>query len=704
MQNIIKIFLTDMKGLVKNKLALAIAIGVCVLPSLYAWFNIYSNWDPYANTANIKVAVSSDDKGYKNADGEWVNMGDSVIDGLRENTAIDWQFVDTSEAIDGVKTGEYYASIVIGENFSSSMYDFYETDLQRPSVTYYENQKKNAVASKITDSAKSTVQKSINTTFISVVVEKVTEGLNGAIEENDDLPKLDSVIEQLDTLHENLEGYNKTLDDLISMCNIMSKSMALASDSVSDASGHTTDNIDNIKDAQNKTNESMDKLSKALTASVDYIEKELKTAEESLSKADITEEDIKKAQEALDNVNKESEKLEEAINQGAGMVNPDTMDSIDKVIGIIQDTSDTANEQLGDVLEETQQSGGSLTPSQVEMTKKALQLVQTVLPLVEKQMQSDIASIKSDLNSAYSSMIDSMSSLGNGLNGSSSALASLSVTLSSAASSLEGVKSVLISSNENILTVKEALESVSSEGNYEDLLNLMVKDPESTGEFFSGPVQVDTKPVYESRNYGSSVTPFYTILALWVGCTILVSIIKVDVTNVNGLDKMRPFELYFGRMILFFIMGQLQTLIIVLGNLFILKVQCANPGLFYLDAAFSSLIFCMIIYTFTTSFGDIGKAIVVIVMVLQIAGSSGTYPIEILPAFNQKIYIYFPFPYAINAMREAMFGMYHDDYWVYLGELSIFGIISLFIGLVIRRPFMNIIHYMEHRMKDTKMM
>ena len=166
MENILKIILNDMKGLVRNKLAFVLALAVCVLPSLYAWFNIYSNWDPYGNTANVSIAVASMDEGYTDEDGVYQNMGDSVIDGLKENHNINWVFLDSdTEAMEGVEAGEYYAAIVMGTDFRRSMYNFAENGFEHPSVTYYENQKKNAIAAKITDSARGTVQNNINEEF-----------------------------------------------------------------------------------------------------------------------------------------------------------------------------------------------------------------------------------------------------------------------------------------------------------------------------------------------------------------------------------------------------------------------------------------------------------------------------------------------------------------------------------------------------------
>ena len=235
------------------------------------------------------------------------------------------------------------------------------------------------------------------------------------------------------------------------------------------------------------------------------------------------------------------------------------------------------------------------------------------------------------------------------------------------------------------------------------LVDTLSGDPDMYGEFFSEPVEIETVAVYPIENYGSGVAPFYTVLSIWVGVIIMAAIIKVKVSK-EKYPNASPTELFFGRGMFFLFMGQVQTLITVLGDLFILKIQCIHPFLFWLTAALTSLTFTLLIYALVYSFGDVGKAIAVVVLVLQIAGSSGTYPIELLPEFFQKVYIFFPFPYAINAMRECICGLYEADLVVYLLKLLIFLAVGLVIGLWIRIPFEGINHYMEKRMEDTEIM
>ena len=234
-------------------------------------------------------------------------------------------------------------------------------------------------------------------------------------------------------------------------------------------------------------------------------------------------------------------------------------------------------------------------------------------------------------------------------------------------------------------------------------MNLLSGNPEKLGSFFSEPVQVSDNYIYEIANYGSGVAPFYTTLAIWVGMTILVSLVKVH-ADAKGLGKLKPSQLYFGRYLTFFLLSQVQTFIIVLGDLYLLKIQCVHPVSFIVTGAVTSLTFSLLIYSLTISFGDIGKALAVVVMVLQIAGSGGTYPIEALPSFFRAVYIFFPFPYAINAMRECIGGMYENTLGKCYITLLLFGAASLVIGLVIRKPFIRFNHFIEKRMEDTEML
>lgn len=691
MKNILKIFNSDIKGLWKNKLALLIAVAICVLPSLYAWFNIYSNWDPYSNTSTIPVAVVSVDEGYEKEDGETVVMGNDVIDSLKENDKIGWQFVETKQdAIDGVYSGDYYAAIVIGENFSESMYGFADHDLVHPSVTYYENEKKNPIASKITDTAKETLQSSINEEFVSVAVSTVMESLNELADDAQKTQYIQKIIGKLETVDKNLSDYLVTLDSLITCNTTLASNLKTAGSQVTGVSGKIENGAAQVGRAREDAKQSITVLQSQMDAVYETIHTHLQEVNNVLVQNAPTQEEISNAVHHVINTDEQIEKLKEIL-QSDLIPDGTNKDNMIELLDSIQTTTDAVHNALANGI------GDHAT------LQAASKLINAVMPVVEKQLQQDIDSMKANIAAAYNHMAASLKSMNEGLTGTGTALNSLSDTVSSSNGSFSTLKDVILASKADIQTLLAELKEVDEGERYEQFIRILSTDPETMGAFFSEPVVIDTVAVYPVENYGSGVTPFYTILALWVGAVILVALFKVQVEDTRCVGA-RLYEKYFGRFLLFFVLGQLQALIVVLGDLYLLKVQCKEPTLFFVTAAFTSFTFTLLIYTLTVSFGDVGKAFVVVVMVIQIAGSSGTYPIEILPEFYRNVYQYFPFPYAMNAMRETIGGMYESDYWTYMGKLSVFALAALMIGLFVRKPFMKINHFVEERMEDTKMM
>ena len=168
------IFKRDIKRLLVNPVALVVTLGVCVIPSLYAWYNIVANWDPYGNTQGIKIAIANNDRGTQNDLVGELNAGDQVVDQLKENDQLGWTFVDSAaDAKEGVESGEYYAAIVIPKNFSDNLVSMLDGNYHQPKLTYYVNEKKSAIAPKVTDTGASTIEEQINSEFVSTVGETV---------------------------------------------------------------------------------------------------------------------------------------------------------------------------------------------------------------------------------------------------------------------------------------------------------------------------------------------------------------------------------------------------------------------------------------------------------------------------------------------------------------------------------------------------
>lgn len=209
LKKVLAIFKRDLKRILHNPVAVIVTIGVCIIPSLYAWFNIAANWDPYKNTQDVPVAIVNLDKGTTTDSKGFISAGDKVVEALDKNRKLDWEFMGEKEAVDGVKAGDYYAAIVIPENFSEDLASILTGHIKSPDLVYYVNEKQNAIAPKVTDTGASTIEEEINAEFVKTVAEIVTEKVEG----------LDSKITD-DTTHANttidaaLTNANKTVDKL----------------------------------------------------------------------------------------------------------------------------------------------------------------------------------------------------------------------------------------------------------------------------------------------------------------------------------------------------------------------------------------------------------------------------------------------------------------------------------------------------------
>lgn len=723
MKNILAIFKADVRGLVKNVLALIIIIGLCILPSLYAWFNIYSNWDPYANTGNIKIAAYSEDEGYTGEDGTVQNMGRKILDNLKENTAIGWTMVNSGEeAIEGVKSGDYYAAVVIEKDFSYKMFNMFAEGFANPGITYYENEKKNAVATKITDTAVSTLQQSIDAQFVDVVIRTVfeqTNNVSGEIETNN---KIKEFTDKLTAVNNNLITYETTIESLISANKELTTSVGKAQDEIDSLKGQVDTGIDDVTGVQNgisTTRTSLSDFNAKVKESVAQIESSLDKVASDIENTTVTDDVRKMADDMIqtmkdvNTLKKEALKLEAAIK---GIKLPsdydketqDALNAIGSVIGNADDIREVINglgitDAADKVTSRIEAELAKKTDSIEDAVRTCKDYASNMRNMFTNSLMPQIDGILANTEQILATVNTLLESINTTLENTGTIFDGMVSTIGSTNQSLEQMQVIIQGVSEKLKSVTELFNGTTEDERVQALRKLMSGDPDTYGEFFSEPVKIDTVEVYPIANYGSAMTPFYTVLALWVGALLLTALVKVKAEPKN-LQGVKLHQLYFGRYLLFFVLGQIQALVVVLGDIYLLHCQILDKGLFWFTASLTSFVFTLLVYSLTLSFGDIGKAVAVVIMVIQIAGSGGTFPIELLPSVYRNIYIFFPFPYAINAMRETIGGMYGNMYVKSLLQLMIFAAAALVLGLVIRKPFIKWNHFVEKRMEDTKMM
>ncbi|WP_269477353.1 YhgE/Pip family protein [Hominibacterium faecale] len=722
MKNILRIFLRDVNRLRTNVIAIVVIVGMCVIPALYAWFNIAVNWDPYGSTSGIQVAVVSLDEGTE-MEKVHINAGQQIIKNLRANDDIGWQFLTSEkEAMEKVESGEYYAAIIVPADFSRNMVSIFTSHVERPQFDYYINEKKNAIAPKITDKGATAIQTQIDETFISIVTQaaaQLFDTVSGTLEA--DGGPMDKLVQSFRDAEQDLDGFVHTID----------------------AFSQTTAGI-----------QSLVKTTQATLPDVQALIKDGKTTATDvqallLSSKQVARETVKALDDIFAAAQTGYNDLADTLDSAAAQAETSSAKAADALLKLsdqvqnIVEINDTCIQLLQNLNQELPQPSSELSAlvKQLQAANDAnRQLIKEIPPLAQevrssgkmtnaaqKKLRSSIDSalakqtkIRSDyrtkvqpkLNKVISSIYDSLTDFSQLLTGASTGVANIHQvldgvddTLSGGKNALDSTKKVIDGAKNKLEKAAVSLENVGSDERVKKLMDILKTDPELMGDFMSSPVKIDTHTLYPIKNYGSAMAPFYSILAIWVGGIVLVAIMKTQVSEDHErLRRIRPYQAYFGRYILFMVLGLVQATIICLGDLFYLQIQCEHPFLFLLAGWTSSIIFVNIIYTLTISFGDIGKALCVILLVIQIGGAGGTFPIEVTPQFFQNLYPFLPFTYGINAMRECIAGVYGMNYWLDLLRLFAFVPFSLLLGLVLRKPLVRLNRFFNKRIEDTELM
>lgn len=726
MKNIWKIFQRDMMRIRKNVIALVVIVGISVVPCLYAWFNIAASWDPYSNTGNLKVAVASVDEGYEGSLIPLeINIGDQVLSALRENTQMEWVFTTKDKATAGVKSGKYYAAIVIPKDFSNKMMSVFSENVEKPEITYYSNAKENAIAPKVTDKGASAVQRQVNQVFIETISDTTLTVLQ-AVSNMTEASGAETIVSNLNTNLNRISGDLSASAGLLQSFSDMTVSAQNLLNSTTEFMQSAQTQSQESKQTFQKSKDSFSDIDSALDAATDNVETALNATQsvydemnQTITKAFETQsQDTETVASTLDTLAAKVQKIIDSYQSVRDAVasisdsHSELASAVDAVVSRM-DTSIKAQQELHDKLQNTAQSLRDTT-TDIATAKKELQDLfatnGTQIADATNEYQSSMEASLNKLTDALDSSKTKISSLLSQLEKSTDGIYSLT---DAANSDLTQIQSVLADSGkllndaaDKISDTTAKLDEMEQSGDFSELESIISGDRSSISSFLAAPVSLKTHKVYEIANYGSSMAPFYSVLSIWIGGIVLVAMLKVNVSEkcTEGLENIKLYQVYFGRFITFLIVGLFQSTLIALGDLLYLGIQCEHPFLFLLACWFSSIVFVNIIYTLTVSLGDIGKAVSVILLVVQVAGTGGTFPIEVAPKFFQAVYPLLPFTHSMAALRETVGGMYGMNYWIDLGKLAIFLVISLIVGLVLRKPIIKLNDAFTEKLEETKLM
>ena len=713
MRNILKIIAGDFKRLTSSVVAIVILMGICIVPCLFTWFNIFSNWDPFEPeaTGRIPVAVVNDDEG---ADmlGLHVNVGDMMTEKLAGIDMIGWQFIDDKEkALEKTRAGDCYATFVIPEGFSRELMSVTTGELEHPKLEYYTNEKTNAIAPKITDKVRTTLEEEVDAVFVGTIGKYVTEAGDAA-----DALGLEPE-DVFGDLGETMDDLNRDLDGVIALVGAAAgisdaaNDLLKASNSLISSSENALNAGENLLDAGEEAlpdKKETKSAASAIRKEAKIIAKGLGQLEADLSEVsgdmdtfnDFVQEDLQANMKIVKEMQQSADKVAKKLSDLGLTGLAGKFEKLSKRLGKIYkklSTLEKADETTWPVMQETVES---LLKDIRAAERRARKIGNETTDELDKKINkaiTDVAQTISGVRTALSDMYGDLNTLDAGLSGSEKSLASLG-------GGLDKTVQTLVSMQDGFRNLSELFESLSDSDVLKDVNHLIKTDAEVIAERLGAPIQMKTEEVYPIKNFGSEMASFYTALAQWIGAVFAAVMMSVQIRRRELLSQMRLHERFFGRLRLFLMIGLIQALIVSLGDLLYVGIQCLHPVLFVLAACVNSIVFMLIIYSLVFALENIGLALGVVFMILQVAGAGGIFPPEILPHAFRVMYHFMPLHYAIDAMRECVGGMYDGTYIRNLGILMLFAAFFVLLGLLLYKPMRGIIEIVEKSKEECDLM
>ncbi|MED3788855.1 YhgE/Pip domain-containing protein [Peribacillus frigoritolerans] len=692
MRNIQEIFIDDLKSIYKNFFVCIVVVFLMFIPSIYAWFNIVASWDPYANTEGILVGVANNDKGAE-LNGKAVNIGKEVMEGLKDNKDLGWRFTSEKEAIEKVEKGDYYASIIIPENFSEHIATIMTDDPKKAGIDYYVNEKINSIAPKITAAGANSIVDNVSKTFIKSASGSILAIFNelGITLQNElptiqkmknmvylleaELPELEQNIKTVQTHVKKAEDIIKRVNDgLNSIEGITSQKDKLVSD------------VSSYVDSTRQAFEGINPLLKNDIANIRSDNESILVLANRLTGQDLPDnESDQLVEQGVTRINKELYLLDSMYNLLVRVNQFNEKNVLQPEIQLVDELRDNASNQLQAL---NDRAYGNL----IELGRNNDQVLASFQESYSKETGPKFNEIWNETEAILNNVQLTMEEGTKVLPEVRTLLNETNRTLETRTADIDKLQNKFPEIETKIKALASKMREIDKSYNMEEVIDFLRNDIEQESEFFSEPVLLNKHSLFPIPNYGSAMSPFFTALSLWVGGTILISMLSVGVSQ----KVYSPYQIYIGRYLIFFIIGVMQALSVSIGNIVLIGVYVADKFEYILFSVLISTVFTLIVYTFVSVLGNVGKGISVVLMVLQISSSGGTFPIQVTPPFFQHINPFLPFTYAVGLLRESVGGIT----WSVAGKdifiLILFLIITFILGVILKKP----LHARTQKMKD----
>ena len=707
MGNVLRVLARDIKRVAKVPAAWLVALFLIVLPSLYTWFNVAGFWDPYGNTANLRICVVNEDTGAHDETLGDLDLGAQVVAQLHDDDQLGWDFTDRDQAMEAVEAGRAYAAFVIPEDFSADVATLLTDDPTLPQLEYYVNEKMGPVSPKITDTGASTLDTTINDAFVSRASEAVASALDeelGAAQaqaqsaRGDAVSRLSEAGARVGEARQGLAELKRAAEDALTRADGargtledakgQAASLAAALDDVSSLAGDASRGIAGLPlafggaldDASRLLSQSSSQASGALSQTAAGIASAQGDVDAALGRADAV-------------VAGNAQVLEELSRIQEGLPAGSAKDSLAQVISALSQQNDQASATV---------AGLKTLSSDIAASAEAAGAASsTVDGAVQGALSSTDGFRQSLAADTIPSLADALGGITQAASGLSGAVAGQQALIDQTLLALDQLKGTLSAAVDALAKTDEVLAGLEGDfdtactdiaalGSSDALAGLFggKLDPDAVAEFMMSPTTVETETLYPLNSYGSAMAPLFINLTLWIGVFMLMVIMRLEVDD-EGIATLTAAQRYFGRWLLLAAMAALQAAVCCAGCL-AMGVQTVNAPLFLLTAVVASQAYLAIQYMLSTLFQHVGKGLCVVLVFVQIPAATGLYPIEMTTPFFQAVYPVFPFTYGINAMREVIGGFYDGAWAGDVATLGAFFAVSMLLGVILRPYLVNL--------------
>lgn len=713
MRNILNIIVHEFRRLTASVVALVILMGIVVVPCLFAWLNILSNWDPFEpeSTGKVPVAVVNCDEGSEML-GLEINVGEKFIDAVNGNDMIGWTILrDPDKAVEAVRAGDYYAAVVVPEDFSDQIMSFTTGTMEHPKILFYENEKTNAIAPKIADKVRDTLKEEIDDTFVDTLGSYITEAANAAeaagldpqdafSDLSDTMTDLSADLESSIAMVQAFAGLSEAAEDLLQ-----------ASDDLMGSSESTLDLGEQLLEAEESripekidttsVEEVIDELTSLLSKDLTKIDSDLSAVRNDMGKYNsFVQNKLGKYKTTVSDMKQSTDKIAKKLKDMGLTGLSSRFARISEKLANIQD-------RLGKFEKADASNWASIQGYIDEILTDVAFADQSIVKInadVDSELDTKLNQAVSDARKAIARTRGALSGIYGDMELLEDALEKSDGSLETLQDGLDGTAATLLSLQNGCRNLAELFDRFSDSDILQDVNHLMTNDAEVIAENMATPIKMKSEQIYPIDHFGSVMAPFYTTIAQWIGAMFAAVMIRVQIKEREGLENVRLGQRFLGRYRLFMMIGLAQALLVSLGELLYVGIQCIHPLLFILAACVNSVVFTLIVYSFVFAFENVGLAIGVVMMIIQVAGGGGTFPIEVLPPVFRVMYPFMPFHYAMNAMRECIGGMYEGTYIRCLGTLILCGLVAAAIGLLLHKPMKKMIEKVEESKRESDVM